>query len=108
MKKLFSLIIASLLLTSTGWAQDRLPSAGDYSIGFDAAPILKYAGSLLTPDNGVGMEWQQGNTLVGSYFKSDDLAYRGRLGLNMSSTSSDDTSEAEISSSNIMLMAGLM
>lgn len=108
MKKIFSLIITTLLISASSWAQDRLPSSGDFSIGFDAAPILKYAGSLLTSNNDVNMEWQQENTLVGSYFKSDDLAYRGRLGLNMSSASSDDTSAPSISSSNITLMAGLM
>ena len=108
MKKLFSLIIVSLLFSATSWAQDRLPAAGDYSIGFDAAPMLKFAGSLLTAGNEVNMNWQQDQTLVGSYFKSDDLAYRGRLGLNMSSSSSDDTTEPEISSSSITLMAGLM
>jgi len=110
MKKFLSLIIASLLFSTAGWAQNRLPAAGDYSIGFNAAPLLKYAGNLFSSggSNEVNMEWQSENTLMGSYFKSDDLAYRGGLGLNMSSSKPGDTSAAQESSSNISLMLGLM
>ncbi|MBM3918456.1 MAG: hypothetical protein FJ344_02980 [Sphingomonadales bacterium] len=106
MKKIFSLIIASLLFTATAWAQDRLPAAGDYSIGFNAAPALNYIGNLFSDGNSVEMDWQRENTLVGTYMKSDDLAYRAGIGIGMASSKPNDTST--ISASNISLMAGMM
>lgn len=110
MKKFFSLIIAVLLLTTTGWAQSRLPAAGDYSIGFNAAPLLRYAGNLFSAggNNAVNMAWQNENTLMGSYFKSANLAYRGGLGLNIYSNTPGDTAAVSSSGSNISVTAGLM
>jgi len=110
MKKFFSLIIACLMFTATGWAQDRLPAAGDYSIGFNAAPLLKYAGNLFSSSgtNQINMAWQEENVLMGTYFKSENLAYRGGLGLNMSSFSAGDSTDPSTSSTNIHLMGGLM
>ncbi len=96
MKKFFSLIIACLMFTATGWAQDRLPAAGDYSIGFNAAPFLNY-----------DADWQKENVLMGTYYKSENLAYRCGLGLNRSSSARDATGPST-SSTNIHLMGGLM
>lgn len=106
MKKILSLIIASLLFTTTGWAQDRLPAAGDYSIGFNAAPALNYIGNLFSGGNSIEMDWQRENTIVGTYMKSDDLAYRVGIGIGHASLKPNDSSS--ISESNINLMAGIM
>lgn len=110
MKKFFFLITAFLLTIASGRAQGRLPASGDYSIGFDAAPLLQYAGNLFSSSgsNEVNMEWQRENTLIGSYFKTENLAYRGGLGLNMASSKPSDTTRPSTSNTNISLMAGLM
>ncbi|MFM7912411.1 MAG: hypothetical protein ACKO9W_09540, partial [Bacteroidota bacterium] len=110
MKKFFSLIIACLMFTATGWSQDRLPAAGDYSISFNAAPLLNYAGNLFSSsgNNEINMDWQKENVLMGTYFKSENLAYRGGLGLNMSSSSPGSDTATSTSSTNIHLMGGLM
>jgi hypothetical protein len=94
MKKFFSLIIACLMFAGTGWAQDGLPVAGNYSIGFNAPGLLNNP--------------QTENVLIGTILKSDYLAYRGKLGFNMSLFSPGDSNRPSTSSTNISLMGGLM
>jgi hypothetical protein len=106
MKKFFSLFIISLSISSIGWAQDRLPATGDFSIGFNAAPALNYIGNLFSGGNSIEMDWQRENTIVGTYMKSDDLAYRAGIGIGMASSKSNDSNS--VSESNISLMAGMM
>ncbi len=98
------------MFTSIGWAQDRLPAAGDYSIGINAAPLLNYVGNLFSSSgtNEINMDWQNENVLMGTYFKSETLAYRGGLGLNMYSFSPGDSTVPSESGTNISLMGGLM
>lgn len=63
-----------------------LPEAGDWAIAFDAVPLLEFSASVLsnnmvTPQAGFTGGYPL--SISGKYFKSNDLAYRGRLMLNM-------------------------
>lgn len=93
MKK--TLLIAALAFT-VGSAQAQLtskkgeaylPEQGDWSIGVDATPFLNYVGNMLSSAGNVAptqgfLNAQQ--TIIGKYFKSESMAYRGilRIGLN--------------------------
>ena len=96
MKKV-SLIIASILLMSSIYAQDLvskkgfkiLPETGDYSLGIDARPFLYYAGNIFngnvtnaSPDFDFTAPYPM--IITGKYFITDKIAYRGvfRLGMN--------------------------
>jgi len=93
MKK--SLILAALLL-GVGSAQAQLtskkgeaylPAAGDWSIGIDATPFLTYMGGFLSGAGAVAptQNFLNANqTIIGKYFKTDKMAYRGvlRIGSN--------------------------
>jgi hypothetical protein len=103
-----------------------LPEAGEWSIGFDAIPVLEYFGNLFNnhTDNDVMAGYTSGNhqTIVGRYMKDENTAYRLKLGINMRSSSSkffvpQDNStvvptpqvedERSISSMNITIGAGI-
>lgn len=62
--------------------ESYLPAAGDWSIGIDATPFLTYLGGFLS---GAGAAAPTQNflnanqTIVGKYFKTDKMAYRGIL-----------------------------
>jgi hypothetical protein len=93
MKK--SLILAALLI-GAGSAQAQLtskkgeaylPAAGDWSIGIDATPFLTYLGGFLSGTGAVAptQNFLNANqTIIGKYFKTDKMAYRGilRVGMN--------------------------
>lgn len=93
MKK--SLILAALLL-GVGSAQAQLtskkgeaylPAAGDWSIGIDATPFLTYMGGFLSGAGAIAptQNFLNANqTIIGKYFKTDKMAYRGvlRIGSN--------------------------
>jgi hypothetical protein len=68
-----------------------LPEAGDWSIGFDAAPWLSYAGNLLSSGgkNSVNSSYQQANTIVGKYMINENTAIRAKVRVGFSHTSSD-------------------
>ena len=83
-----------------------LPEAGEFSIGIDAVPVLNYFGNLFTEaGNTAAVGYQQANTITGTYMKTANLAYRGklRIGLNNSSVDSVDTQ-----STNITVGGGIM
>ena len=70
-----------------------LPAAGDWTLGFDAAPILNYAGNMLNGNtmNSMGASWDNGlNAISGKYFKDANTAYRGSLRIGMGSASDDN------------------
>ena len=93
MKK--SLILAALLI-GAGSAQAQLtskkgeaylPAAGDWSVGIDATPFLTYMGGFLSGAGAVAptQNFLNANqTIIGKYFKTDKMAYRGilRIGSN--------------------------
>ena len=94
MKK--SLILAALLI-GAGSAQAQLtskkgeaylPAAGDWSIGIDATPFLTYMGGFLSGAGAVAptQNFLNANqTIIGKYFKTDKMAYRGILRIGSSS-----------------------
>lgn len=66
-----------------------LPESGDWSIGFDANPVLNYAGNLLNgnTNNSVSMNAIDTTAIVGKYMKDANTAYRVRVGINFGSNS---------------------
>lgn len=66
------------------------PEAGDWAIGFNAAPLLNYAGNMLngTANNSMNSAFVDGNQAIyGKYFVDASTAYRGSLRIaNMSTT----------------------
>ncbi len=71
-----------------------LPEAGDYVLGFDAVPLLDFALNAVNIMNNTGQTAQHpgfvngfSNVIVGKYYVTPTLAYRGRLGINTLSTS---------------------
>ena len=83
-----------------------LPEAGEFSIGIDAVPVLNYFGNLFNQaGNNAAVGYQQANTITGTYMKTANLAYRGklRIGLNNSSVDSVDTQ-----STNLTVGGGIM
>lgn len=95
MKKLF-LTVALAAAVAGANAQDMmskkgtpiLPEAGDWSIGFDAAPWLNYFGNIMSNagTNSVNAAFQQDNTIVGKYMKDANTAYRAKLRIGFGST----------------------
>lgn len=78
-----------------------LPEAGDWSIGFDAVPVLRYFGNLMnnTSGNSVNAAYQMPNTLVGKYMKDDNTAYRGKLRIGFGSTTIENIVDQDGSTS---------
>ncbi len=97
------LLVASIFAATFAFAQENqestelkskkgetiLPEAGDYAIGFNAAPFLNYVGNMFS---------QAGNTaptanfatpdfsIIGKYFVDAQTAYRGRVRLGFGSS----------------------
>ena len=75
-----------------------LPAAGDWALGFDAAPLLNYAGNMFNgnTNNSMGAAWANGDFAIsGKYFKDANTAYRAsvRIGMGSATTSTlTDTS----------------
>ncbi len=68
-----------------------LPEAGDWSFGVDATPFLNYMGNFLSSAGNSAPTQQFLNanqTIVGKYFKTDKMAYRGILRIGSNSNSS--------------------
>lgn len=64
-----------------------LPEAGDWSFGVDATPFLDYMGNFLSSggNSAPTQNFLNANqTIIGKYFKTDKMAYRGilRIGSN--------------------------
>ena len=99
------LFVASLFLATATFAQDGLTSkkgeaylqeAGDWSIGFDAAPFIDYFGNLANGSSGNSMNaaWQSNDaSIMGKYFKDENTAYRGKLRIGFGSTSTDNNTD---------------
>ncbi|MFM9056292.1 MAG: hypothetical protein ACKOQY_06335 [Bacteroidota bacterium] len=100
------------------------PEAGEFSVGIDAVPFLRFAGSLFNdgsspPSN----DFTAGNplTITGRYMKTADFAYRGKLRLGFGTSKSEElvprigstnpnekvSDETKVTSSNIAIGAGL-
>jgi len=83
-----------------------LPEAGEFSIGVDAVPVLNYFGNLFNKEaNTAAVGYQQANTIVGTYMKTNKLAYRGKLRIGLNSSNVDSV---ETKSTDVTLGGGLM
>ncbi|MCA1762500.1 MAG: hypothetical protein LC664_05855 [Flavobacteriales bacterium] len=63
-----------------------LPEEGDWSIGVDAAPFLGYIGNFFSDSDNESPSAQFPNNnfaISGKYFVKEDIAYRGRIRLNI-------------------------
>ena len=101
MKKIFLL---SICLSFAGFSNAQesltdkqghpiLPKAGDYSLGFDAAPFFTYFGNLFNQGSNNSPEvlftQQHPMTISGLYLKKDNLAYRGKIRVGFGTQKSD-------------------
>ncbi len=99
------LIFAAVLAANASFAQDLtskkgfpiLPEAGDWSISFDAVPLLDYAFDKTrfmsaTPATSAAgaLDYNVANTIVGKYMKDANTAYRGIVRVGFSRTSIDN------------------
>lgn len=108
MKKLF-LTVALAAAVAGANAQDMtskkgtpiLPEAGDWSIGFDAAPWLNYFGNLMSNagNNSANAAYQESNTIVGKYMKDANTAYRAKLRIGFGSTTLNNIIQDDASTS---------
>lgn len=100
------LFVASLFLATATFAQDGLtskkgeaylPEAGDWALGFDAAPFIGYFGDFANGyagGNSMNAAWLSSDSItnmaiVGKYFKDETTAYRGKLRIGFGSTNKD-------------------
>jgi len=131
MKKILTsvLLIISMKLSAQEALRNKngliiTPEKGEFSLGFDAAPFLKYAGNLLGSGNdspGALFGANSPLTVSGKYVKNDNTAYRMMVRLGMSvfkedtlvprllSTNPNEkvSNETKTVSSNIVIGAGL-
>lgn len=96
MKKSALLIAALAFGATSAFAQLEnkkgeayLPEAGDYAIGFDAAPFLQYFGNALNGTSGQGAfsgAWTNPYGMItGKMYASETMAYRGMIRLGFGS-----------------------
>lgn len=120
MKKQCLLLICAISFAFLGNSQDlmskkgesMLPEAGDYALGFDAAPFLNYVGNFLnsgatspTADFMTGYD----ASITGKYFTDAQNAYRGsvRIGLGSNTTTEANGDEMKQSYNAVSLGAGM-
>jgi len=83
-----------------------LPEAGEYSIGIDAVPVLNYFGNFFSNSGSTAaVGFQQAGVITGSYMKTANTAYRGKLAINFANSSVDSTKSQ---SSGVTVGAGIM
>tara|TARA_B100001093_G_C26640872_1_gene933126 strand:+ start:292 stop:1017 length:726 start_codon:yes stop_codon:yes gene_type:complete len=118
MKKIFTLSLIGLFAFNVASAQDgevltnkngvaMLPAAGDWGLGFNATPLLNYAGNMLgsSGTNSMSAAWDNSNHAIsGKYFKDANTAYRGQLRIGFGSDKQDSLTTT---SNNIVLGAGI-
>ncbi len=107
MKKQCLLLICAISFAFLGNSQDltskkgesMLPEAGDYALGFDAAPFLNYVGNFLnsgatspTADFMTGYD----ASITGKYFTDAQNAYRGSVRIGLGSNTDTDAAGNEM------------
>ena len=122
MKKLIVIILSACLFPAMLWAEEKqqkqyLPEEGDWALGIDVVPILKYIGNAFNgPDGSNGLDHVGGTpftsghfgnqglmptvSIMGKYMLTDEWAVRANVGLMISSAndkaySIDDKALAE-------------
>lgn len=122
MKKIIAIILSACLFPAMLWAEDKeqkqyLPEEGDWALGIDVVPILKYIGNAFNGTNGSNELSHVGGTpftsgkfggqglmptvsIMGKYMLTDEWAVRANVGLMISSAndkaySIDDKALAE-------------
>lgn len=122
MKKLIVIILSACLFPAMLWAEEKqqkqyLPEEGDWALGIDVVPILKYIGNAFNGTNGTNELSHVGGTpftsghfgnqglmptvsIMGKYMLTDEWAVRANVGLMISSAndkaySIDDKALAE-------------
>jgi hypothetical protein len=81
-----------------------LPEAGDWSIGFDAAPFLTYFGNFLSNVGGTSptANFLNGNnTIMGKYFVDETTAYRGLVRIGITSTTNEHMTNADLNGATV-------
>ena len=118
----FAVVISNAQLTSKN-GTPILPETDDWSLGFDAHPLLNYVGNMFnnTANNSINMGYPSNNgmTIVGKLVKDETTAYRAKIAINFGSEtvthstvgagfdSTFSVSETKTSSMNITLGAGI-
>jgi hypothetical protein len=83
-----------------------LPEAGEFSIGIDAVPVLNYFGNFFNNSgNTAAVGFQQAGVITGSYMKTANTSYRGKLAINFATSTVDST---ETQSSGVNVGAGIL
>lgn len=122
MKKIIAIILSASLFPAMLWAEDKeqkqyLPEEGDWALGIDVVPILKYIGNAFNGTDGSngldhvgGTPFTSGKfgnqglmptvSVMGKYMLTDEWALRANVGLMISSAndkaySTDDKALAE-------------
>ena len=122
MKKLIVIILSACLFPAMLWAEEKqqkqyLPEEGDWALGIDVVPILKYIGNAFNGTNGSNELSHVGGTpftsgkfggqglmptvsIMGKYMLTDEWAVRANVGLMISSANNkaysiDDKALAE-------------
>ncbi len=103
-------LLTVALLSSIGFAnaQDMmskrgtpiLPEAKDWSIGFNAMPVLEYFGNVASGSvgrNTAGIGYQTPWTIVGKMMKDENTAYRVKVRIGFGSSSNDFFTDDETS-----------
>lgn len=107
MKKIIAIILSACLFPAMLWAEDKeqkqyLPEEGDWALGIDVVPILKYIGNAFNGTNGTNELSHVGGTpftsghfgnqglmptvsIMGKYMLTDEWAVRANVGLMISS-----------------------
>tara|TARA_B100000795_G_scaffold60130_2_gene40209 strand:- start:47341 stop:48108 length:768 start_codon:yes stop_codon:yes gene_type:complete len=111
MKKQCLLLICAISFAFLGNSQDltskkgesMLPEAGDYALGFDAAPFLNYVGNLMNSGANTSptADFMSGYdaSITGKYFKDAQNAYRGSVRIGLGSTTETDAAGNEMKAS---------
>ena len=128
MKKIITLSLIGIFAFNVASAQDgevlknkngvaMLPAAGDWGLGFNATPLLNYAGNMLgsSGTNSFTVTWDNSDHAIsGKYFKDASTAYRGQLRIGMSSDkgqvldgNGDVAMDSTIKSNSVILGVGL-
>lgn len=122
MKKIIAIILSACLFPAMLWAEEKqqkqyLPEEGDWALGIDVVPILKYIGNAFNGTDGSngldhvgGTPFTSGHfgnqglmptvSIMGKYMLTDEWAVRANVGLMISSAndkaySIDDKALAE-------------